>query len=521
MALRRISECHREALYNVAATREIERAAAATLPHHTLMARAGLAVAQLTQALTPHARCIWIACGPGNNGGDGLVAARHLHQRAQAAGGHGEVVVTLSTVATPPPDAAQALADARSAGVRFAEEPPPTWDLGIDALLGIGVTRAPQGKLAQWLTLLQRSPSPCLCIDVPSGLDADTGCWPAPTGESGSVPPTGPRHTLSLLTLKPGLFTAQGHDQAGQIWFDDLQCMVSADLKAAAWLAGRHAQAPAAHRRAQASHKGSRADVVVIGGQDISLSGVGMTGAALLAARTALRAGAGRVLVGLLADDSRVVRWDPQAPELMFRRADLLLQRDALSKSVVVCGCGGGDAIVSVLPAVMAGAWRLVLDADALNAIARDASLQAQLRHRGERGAFTVLTPHPLEAARLLETSTAEVMCDRLQASRMLAERFGAVCVLKGSGTVIAAPGMAPLINPTGNAALATAGTGDVLAGLVGAALTRPEDVLPAILQDRVAAAVFEHGWLADHWGFTHPGALTADRLASRVRSVV
>ena len=521
MALRRISEHRSEALHSVVATRDIETAAATALPHHTLMARAGLAVAELAQALAPHARCIWLACGPGNNGGDGLVAARHLHQWAQAAGGHCEVVVTLSAGATSPTDAAHALDDARSAGVRFAKQPPAAWDLGIDAVLGIGVTRAPEGELGHWLGLLHHSPSPCLCVDVPSGLDADTGSWPVPPGGSGLEPPTGPRHTLSLLTLKAGLFTAQGRDRAGQVWFDDLDCAAPADLAPAAWLAGRDAQAAPAIPRAHASHKGSRADVLVIGGQDISLNGAGMTGAAVLAARAALHAGAGRVLVGLLADNDVAVRWDPQAPELMFRQVALLLQRDALCRSVVVCGCGGGDAVASVLPEVIAGAWRLVLDADALNAIARDTSLQAQLRHRHARGVFTVLTPHPLEAARLLDCDTAEVMRDRLRAGCAIAERYGAVCVLKGSGTVIAAPGATPKINPTGNATLATAGTGDVLAGLVGAALASPDDLSPAKLQDQVAAAVFQQGWLADKWVCTTQETLSADRLASRVRLVV
>lgn len=172
--------------------------------------------------------------------------------------------------------------------------------MGIDALLGIGVARAPESQLAQWLGLLQRSPSPCLCISMAGGLDADTDCWQAPTGGSGSWLPAGSRHTLSLLTLKPGLFTGQCRDQAGQAWFDDLQCDVTADLAAAAWLAGRDAQAATAAPRPHASHKGSRADVMVIGGQNISLNGAGMTGAAILAARTALHGGAGQMLVGLL-----------------------------------------------------------------------------------------------------------------------------------------------------------------------------------------------------------------------------
>lgn len=517
MALRRIGVRDREALFNVAATRAVEKAAADLLPPHTLMARAGEAVARLARALAPHARRIWVACGPGNNGGDGLVAARLLHQWARAADSGCEVVLTLLANACPPPDAAQALADARSAGVRFSADPPEQWDLGIDALLGIGATRAPDGQLADWLGLLQQSAAPCLCVDVPSGLDADTGHAREPTATPRA--PRAPRHTLALLRLKPGLFTAQGRDRAGEVWFDDLLCTQTAS-EPTAWLAGRDDGPTRRIDRAHASHKGSRADVVVIGGQDIALRGAGMTGAALLAARAALHGGAGRVLLGLLADDDGGVRWDPQAPELMFRRLDLLLQRETLGRSVVVCGCGGGDAVASVLPVVLASAWRLVLDADALNAIARDTRLQAQLRDREARGAPTVLTPHPLEAARLLDMTTADVMRDRLQAGRQLAERFGSVCVLKGSGSVITAPDTTPQINPSGNATLATAGTGDVLAGLVGAAIASPQDSSTATLLDRVAAAVFQHGQLADGWAATEQITLSASRLASRLRSL-
>jgi NAD(P)H-hydrate repair Nnr-like enzyme with NAD(P)H-hydrate dehydratase domain len=164
-----------------------------------------------------------------------------------------------------------------------------------------------------------------------------------------------------------------------------------------------------------------------------------------------------------------------------------------------------------------------VLDADALNAIAHDTALQAQLRQRSARGAFTVSTPHPLEAARLLGVATCEVMRDRLRASLQLAAQFGALCVLKGSGTVIAAPGTAPQINPTGNAALATAGTGtgDVLAGMVGAALTDTRDTTPSALQDQVAAAVYQHGWLAEAWVSGSRDALSADRLTSRTCPLV
>ncbi len=143
-----------------------------------------------------------------------------------------------------------------------------------------------------------------------------------------------------------------------------------------------------------------------------------------------------------------------------------------------MCGCGGGDAVRAVLPKVLSAAPRLVLDADALNAIAADTQLQTQLAARHHRGYATVLTPHPLEAARLAGTSTQEVQADRLAAARQLAQRFQCVVVLKGSGTVIAAPGQASAINSSGNALLATAGTGDVLAGMLGARMAEAWSLL-------------------------------------------
>lgn len=530
--MRPISHARREALHAAETTRRIEQAAADALPLHALMARAGLSVARLARALQPHARCIWVACGPGNNGGDGLVAATHLHRWARAHGDAPEVVVTHWTGAPGeerrlPPDARNALRQARAAGVRFATEPPASFDIAIDAVFGIGLARAPQGALVQWITRLRHTVQPVLCVDVPSGLDADTGAWSGWSDGShdhGNATPAGPRHTLSLLTLKPGLFTAFGRDAAGQVWFDDLQVTPAVDEPATAWLAGRTGNGVARTRPPHASHKGSFGDVVVIGGQDMAVNGVGMTGAALLAARAALYAGAGRVFVGLLGAEPihDAIHWDPACPELMFRRVASLLDGDVLRASAVVCGCGGGASVAAILPQVLTRAPRLILDADALNAMAGDKGLRILLHQRGARGWITVLTPHPLEAARLLGSHTAEVTADRLKAARTLSEHFGAVCVLKGSGSVISAPGQPPLINPTGNASLATAGTGDVLAGMIGGALAQPGCTADQTLE-RVAQAVFQHGWLADHWhqeGGSGERTLTlsANRLAARVR---
>lgn len=495
------------ALFNTAATQRLEQRATALLPAHTLMQRAGLAIARLARALAPHARTVWIACGPGNNGGDGLEAAVHLlHQ-------HGlHVVVTwLGTPETAPADSLRAWQNASAAGVPFSSQPPNDLgpnDLCIDALLGLGLapgdTRAApavHSPLLNALQQLRQSAAPVLAVDLPTGLQADTGQYATGFAPDPTSPPPAARHTLSLLTLKAGLFTGVGRDAAGMVWFDDLGCAPGAESPHA-WLIGHPPLSPRRH----ASHKGSYGDVAVVGGEGLAARGMGMTGAALLAARAALHSGAGRVLVCLL--DGGGLALDLQQPELMFRHFKVL----PLEQLTVVCGCGGGEAVGAVLPEVLLRAQQLVLDADALNAIAADSALQSAVRARAARGQSSVLTPHPLEAARLLGTDTARVQADRLAAAQELAERFACVVVLKGSGSVVAAPGQAPRINPTGNARLATAGTGDVLAGMVGARLAAGANARQA-----ATAAVFTHGLTADHWPTGQ--VLTADRLAQNLIS--
>jgi hydroxyethylthiazole kinase-like uncharacterized protein yjeF len=301
---------------------------------------------------------------------------------------------------------------------------------------------------------------------------------------------------LSLLTLKPGLFTADGRDAAGDVWFANLG--IENTAQPTAWLqAGTATTSPRPH----SSHKGSFGDVMVIGGAQ------GMTGAAILASLAALHGGAGRVLVGFL-DDADHTAVAAQHPALMVRKvADLDCKRATL-----VCGCGGGDAVRSVLPRVLSTAAHLVLDADALNAIAQDTSLQQLLKNRAAKGLPTVLTPHPLEAARMLGCSAAHVQADRLQAAETLAQQTQAVVVLKGSGTIVAQTGRTSVINPTGNARLATAGTGDVLAGLIGAKLAHSHDAFLASCE-----AVCTHGSVADTWGTQTP-TFDAAWLAASVR---
>ena len=434
-------------LHDIRASRAVEAAALAQHAPHVLMQRAGLAVARLALAVAPHARRVWIACGPGNNGGDGLVAARHLQRAGWA------VHLTLcGDAARAPEDARRALADAAHDGLQVsAALPDGPVDLVIDALLGLGATRAPHGALADAIAAIDaQRDAIVLAVDLPSGLHADTGQRIGTTAVRAS-------HTLSLLTLKPGLFTAAGRDHAGQIWLDLLGVAASGD-SATARLAGADAL-DVLVPRSHASHKGSYGDVAVVGGA------AGMTGAALLAARSALASGAGRVFVGLL--DAAAPRYDPPHPELMFRAQWWRGDAAQIARCTVVCGCGGGEAVREAMPVLLARCPRLVLDADALNAVATDPGLRRQLRQRAGRGMATVLTPHPLEAARLLDADSAAVQADRLPAATELARALACVVLLKGSGSVIAAPDALPLVNPSGNGLLASGGTGDVLAGWV------------------------------------------------------
>jgi ADP-dependent NAD(P)H-hydrate dehydratase / NAD(P)H-hydrate epimerase len=488
----------RQALHDGAASRAIERAAAATLPPHTLMQRAGAGLARLALALAPHAPCVRIVAGPGNNGGDGFEAALQLHRAGRRVS-----VSLLGDASALPADAAAARQRAQLAGIEILDRLPSASaaadDLLIDALFGLGLSRAPAGAAAEAIAWLNRGPAPVLAVDLPSGLDGDRG---QPLEPSNCVRA---RWTLALLTLKPGLFTAAGRDHAGRVWFDGLGVDEIANrTEPLAELAAGAALSTLRPRRRHAQHKGSFGDLWVVGGAP------SMGGAALLAARAALRAGAGRVHVHPL--DPAAALLDPLQPELMFRPA--LPAAADLAQLTVVAGCGGGDRVGNALPTLLHRAGRLLLDADALNAIAADSTLAARLRARAGHGLPSILTPHPLEAARLLETDTRAVQADRIGAAMRLAERYGATIVLKGSGSVVAAPGRRPSINPSGNAALASPGTGDVLAGWISGLWSQG-------LADFDAARLgcFQHGCAAEAWSRQRgridamPASVLIDRL--------
>ncbi|MBQ0934902.1 NAD(P)H-hydrate dehydratase [Ideonella paludis] len=477
-------------LHDTAASRALEAQALAAHPPYTLMARAGLAVARWTRALAPHARHIWVAVGPGHNGGDGLAAAAHW-----AMAGCQVTAFLWGHAKDLPPDAQTAFASACKSGVQIQEgvallPRPDTTDVKpdvvVDALLGLGHHRAPDERLRGWIAALNawRKQGLLLAIDVPTGLCSDHGTLLGAQAIEAHA-------TLSLLTLKPGLFTHSGRQHSGEIWFDGLATSAHPLPPAAGATASLTSRALARSLQAarpHQSHKGSFGDVWVVGGA------TGMEGAATLAASAALQAGAGRVLVAPLSGQRE---WAAR-PELMWRSISELLNPGVVERATVVCGCGGGNAVARVLPELLQRAPRLVLDADALNALSADPALSRALSQRAGRQQLTLLTPHPLEAARLAHSDTAHIQHQRLHSAQHLAAQTQACVVLKGSGTVVAQVGHLPWVNCSGNARLSTPGSGDVLAGWLGGLWSQRPDTAPEHLSDLAAAVVWLHGCAAE-----------------------
>lgn len=496
-----------KSLFSVAEIREIERAAKADLPAGTLMQRAGQAAARAALELLPipqgHAKVLILA-GPGNNGGDALETAYRLAQ----AGLQVSVLLNASP-STLSSDALQALERATNSPVRFIDPQliadatscitSTRWTLVIDGLFGIGLTRPISGALRKLIEIVNAFACPVLALDVPSGLDADTGNM---VGEHGIA--VHADHTITFIADKPGLHTCHGRDVAGQIQVARLEIdgkyfiTPHAHLNDVSWFSRL------LHRRPHNSHKGSFGSIAVVGGAH------GMIGAPILAAQTALKCGAGRVYAAFLDAAPPYVS---AQPELMCRQA----QEFDFATATLVIGPGLGTTRVAcdLLLRAISSDSPLVLDADALSLIAADVELQQRvLGHKS----CIIMTPHPLEAARLLDSSVAHVQANRLETARELARQFNATIVLKGSGTVIAGSHGNVIVNNTGNPALATAGSGDVLSGLCGVLLAQdwPE-------WDAALAAVWMHGAAADllvEEG-VGPIGLTAGELILAIRRIL
>lgn len=466
-------------LYRTADLRRIEAAAV----EQPLMQRAGEAAADLACALCgEHGAAVLILAGPGNNGGDAFEAARLLHQRF-----FDTQVVFAGSPDRLPKDAEAAYQRFIAAGGRTLDTIPllPRWSLIIDGLFGIGLQRAITGGYAELVRaanhLAARDRCPLLALDCPSGLDADTGRPAAPTGEQEVCATIIASHTISFIAGKPGLYTADGPDHCGTVSIARLGLEVPALLKAPGLTIDCELFSAHLRQRPQNSHKGSNGNAGILGGAN------GMVGAALLAGRAALKLGSGRVYLGLI--DPQRPGFDPAQAELMLRQPSALLATDL---TALACGPGMGcshEALV-LLEKACALDLPLVLDADALNLVAAEGNLQVALASREYP---TLLTPHPAEAARLLAADTPDIQADRIAAALEIASRYNALVALKGCGTIIASPDGRWFLNTSGNPGLASAGTGDVLTGILTALLTQGWPALEALL-----AAVHLHGTAAD-----------------------
>jgi hydroxyethylthiazole kinase-like uncharacterized protein yjeF len=491
------------ALYQVSEIRDIEKSNLAALPAGALMRRAGHAAAHLAkQLISPSVGNteILVLAGPGNNGGDALEAACLLANEGEQ--------VTVLLCADPDRlsgDALHALKRARNSAATFAEGDPVAtvnakpWSLVIDGLFGIGLGRPITGTLQDLVNAVNRLACEILALDVPSGLNADTGSILG--SDRTAIRAT---HTITFIADKPGLHTGNGRDYAGKVHVASIGIDDSSFKGTRIHLSNVDMFAPCMRRRPHNSHKGSYGDVAVVGGAH------GMSGAVILAARAAAKCGAGRVFAAFIGDTPA---YDSMQPELMCRRAqDIDFSAGML---VVGPGLGASQAAHEALSAALKHNAPLVLDADALNLIAAKPELQRML---AQRTGDAIMTPHPLEAARLLQTSAQEVQAERLHAARELAKRFDSVVILKGSGSVIARPDGELNINNTGNPALATAGTGDVLAGICGALLAQSYPAWEAAI-----AAAWLHGRAADNLVLQGIGpiGLTAGELIPAVRTLL
>lgn len=476
--------------------RTLEHTFAAVEP--PLMERAGLAAAKLAaKLLRSHAQTPLIFAGPGNNGGDAFVVARHLH-----AWGLNPTLVFAGDAAHLPTDAQQAYAAWRAVGGAECISPPlGNWGLMVDGIFGIGLTRAIDGRYGEWIDFINRqrigSGIAVLALDCPSGLDGDNGAIVG--GRTARV--VHASHTISFIALKPGLLTLDGPDHCGLVSVADLDLGSAVNAAARGQTLTVAAFGAALVPRRLNSHKGSYGSAGIVGGAS------GMAGAALLAGRAALKLGSGRVFVGMLER----LALDPQQPELMLRPAADVL--DLASVLAVGPGLGQSHEALDLLRLAIDCDKPLLIDADGLNLLAEHPALHAHVRRRD---AGTVLTPHPLEAARLLGIGLEVVQADRVGSALELAQHFNAEVALKGNGTVIAHPDGRWSINTRGNPGLASAGSGDVLSGLVLALLSQGWQAATA-----VAAGVHLHSVAAEDLATAGVGpvGIVASELIDAARS--
>jgi len=450
-------------LYNVDSVVQLEQIAINqfAIPAYTLMKSAGEAVFNVIQTKYPLCKNVLVLCGAGNNAGDGYVAARLAKQA-----GFTVHVISLIDPVSLKNEALLAYQDWLSVAENDVADESliNEADIIVDALLGTGLKREVSGEWAQWITAVNDSIKPVISVDIPSGLIADTGVISGHAIQADV--------TVSFIGLKQGMFTAQANDVCGEIVFDDLALPddVYSHVEADARLIKTIDYSLLPKRKAS-SHKGNFGHVLVVGGN------TGMPGAVILAAKAALRTGAG--LVTIITASDNLVAISTAVPEAMVRTCDIGSLAELFAASfvnsvthiAVGMGLGQDDWSLEILRYCARLNKTMLIDADALNLIAQ---------HNINIKSALVVTPHPGEAARLLSQETplnsADIQQNRFDAVKKLHMLFkdseSCVVVLKGSGTLIFDGQTIKVCSP-GNAAMAAPGMGDVLSGIVIALLAQ------------------------------------------------
>jgi len=422
------------------------------IPGIDLMELAGRSVFEQSVLKFPKSRHWLVFCGGGNNGGDGYVVARLAREA-----GLDVVVCALKPMDSLSGEAATAASRWRQAGGETQAWPVHNvghYDLMVDALLGTGLDRSPAGNYGDAIDMINQAAAGVVAVDIPSGLNADTGQVMGKAAEADL--------TVTFIGRKRGLYTADGPDVAGSVRFSDLNTPDSVEdsVTDSGILVRENKIKENLSPRRRNSHKGSFGWVLGVG------SNTGMSGALRLCGEAALRSGAGKVTLATHPAHANLMNL--ACPELMVRGIerpeqlqDLLQQVD-----VVVAGTGMGQDSWAreLLLACLKSKVSVVLDADGLNILA---GLFTQMAVEDIPRDNWILTPHPAEAGRLLGIEAGEVQADRVTAAQQLAQRYDAVIVLKGCGTVIAGQNGCYAICPLGNPGMASAGSGDVLAGVI------------------------------------------------------
>jgi len=462
------------------------------IPGIELMRRAGASAFAALRECWPEARTLSAVCGGGNNGGDAYVVARLAHEA-----GMDVRVYPVASPANLKGDALTAYRDYRAAGGEILDFIPADFEgaeVLVDGLLGTGLDREVGGLYAEVIKAVNRFSGRVMALDIPSGLHADTGSALGVAVKADV--------TVTFIGLKQGLFTGEGPEYTGEIVFADLGAPPEArhSIEPSAMLLPRWERGLPA--RPRYAHKGHFGHVLVVGGD------YGYSGAARMAAEAAARVGAGLISIATRkghADSLNLTR-----PELMCRGIETAEElRTPLERATVIAvgpGLGRSAWAKELLGAVWDADLPVVADADALNLLAESP------RKRDN----WIMTPHPGEAARLLDTSSAEIQKDRFGAVRKLQARFGGIAVLKGSGSLVCGPDGRPRVCTAGNPGMASGGMGDVLTGVIAGLLAQRLDLFEA-----AALGVQLHGAAGDEAAKAGERGLLACDLMDPLRRLV